>query len=201
MSLQEIPPSATVKDVKDAISLKCRRYRDIHRQELRLEPKGKGLKDEATLKELDINSGAMLYFKDRGFQMGWSTVFMCEYAGPLITYLWIYTRPWLFYGEVSPSVGYKPVVQIAVACWTAHYVKRLLETVFVHRFSNATMPIMNLFKNCSYYWGCAAYVAYHMNHPLYTSPSNTQIFAGLAVFIVSKFRFLSQKNFYYQNFV
>ena len=27
-----------------------------------------------------------------------------------------------------------------------HYAKRLLETVFVHRFSNATMPIMNLFK-------------------------------------------------------
>ena len=29
---------------------------------------------------------------------------------------------------------------------TAHYAKRLLETIFVHRFSNATMPIMNLFK-------------------------------------------------------
>lgn len=32
---------------------------------------------------------------------------------------------------------------------TAHYAKRLLETIFVHRFSNATMPIMNLFKGRS----------------------------------------------------
>ena len=32
---------------------------------------------------------------------------------------------------------------------TAHYAKRLLETIFVHRFSNATMPIMNLFKERS----------------------------------------------------
>ena len=32
------------------------------------------------------------------------------------------------------------------------------------------MPIRNLFKNCSYYWGFAAYVSYFVNHPLYTEP-------------------------------
>jgi very-long-chain enoyl-CoA reductase len=64
--------------------------------------------------------------------------------------------------------------RIALACWTFHYAKRLLETIFVHRFSNATMPILNLFKNSAYYWGFAAYVAYYVNHPLYTSPSDTQ---------------------------
>ena len=46
------------------------------------------------------------------------------------------------------------------------------------------MPIMNLLKNCSYYWGFAAYVAYHVNHPLYTAPSDTQMWAGLASFLV-----------------
>ena len=49
----------------------------------------------------------MLYFKDRGLQIGWSTVFMAEYAGPLAVYLWLYTRPWLFYGELPADVGYK----------------------------------------------------------------------------------------------
>ena len=73
-------------------------------------------------------------------------------------------------------------VNIAVACWAFHYAKRILETVFVHRFSNATMPIMNLFKNCSYYWGFAAYVSYHVNHPLYTAPCDVQVYAGLAAF-------------------
>ena len=73
---------------------------------------------------------------------------------------------------------------LAAICWSFHYAKRLLETLFVHRFSNATMPVMNLFKNCGYYWGFAAYVAYHVNHPLYTTPGKLQIYAALASFAV-----------------
>jgi hypothetical protein len=33
------------------------------------------------------------------------------------------------------------------------------------------MPLTNLFKNCGYYWGFAAFVSYFVNHPLYTPPS------------------------------
>jgi len=185
VSLSELSSKSTIKDVKEAIGLAKRKYADINRQEIRLEPKGKFLKDEETLEGLGLNTGAMLYFKDRGLQIGWGTVFLAEYAGPLFVYLWVSTRPWLFYGEIPEAQAVvKPVVNIAAACWTFHYAKRILETLFVHRFSNATMPIMNLFKNCGYYWGFAAYVSYHINHPLYTAPCNTQVYAGLAAFIL-----------------
>ena len=55
----------------------------------------------------------------------------------------------------------------------------------MHRFSNATMPIMNIFKNSVYYWGFAAFVAYNNCHPLYTAPPMSQVYAGLGAFIVS----------------
>ncbi len=40
-----------------------RKYGDVNRQEIRLEPRGKFLKDETTVRELDLQTGAMLYFK------------------------------------------------------------------------------------------------------------------------------------------
>lgn len=53
----------TIGEVKESIAREKRKFSDLNRQELRLEPRGKALKDEATLKDLDLQNGAMLYFK------------------------------------------------------------------------------------------------------------------------------------------
>jgi len=175
----------TVGELKKTIASKKPKFRDVNRQELRLEPRGKPLRDDATLASLGVQTGALLYFKDRGLQIGWTTVFLAEYAGPLLTYLWFTQRPWLAYGDLADAAGALTLTQkIAAGAWVGHYAKRLLETIFVHRFSNATMPIMNLFKNCSYYWGFAGYISYHVNHPLYTSPCPAQVYTGLGLFLL-----------------
>jgi len=187
VTLYDILDTFTVEELKKNIASKKSKYRDLNRQELRLEPKGKPLNDDLTLKEVGLKNGAMVYFKDRGMQIGWTTVFLSEYAGPLLVYLWFATRPWLAYGDLKPDTPpLSLTAQIAAGAWAFHYSKRLLETIFVHRFSNATMPVTNLFKNCGYYWGFAAYIGYHINHPLYTSPSTTQVFTCLAGFIASE---------------
>ncbi|KAG1683095.1 Very-long-chain enoyl-CoA reductase [Nymphon striatum] len=148
---------------------------------------GKPLPDEATLSSLGLKNGSNLYLKDLGTQIGWKTVFLCEYAGPLVLYLIMYSRPKFFYGSVATTSIHR-VVHLAAGCWSFHYVKRLLETLFVHRFSHNTMPISNLFKNCSYYWLFGMIIGYFVNHPLYTPPmyGNLQVYTGLGIFVIGE---------------
>lgn len=65
---------------------------------IRIEVRGKTLKDTDSVQSLEIRNGAKLYMRDLGPQIGWKTVFLAEYAGPLLVYLWIHQRPWMFYG-------------------------------------------------------------------------------------------------------
>lgn len=187
--LNNLSASSSIRDVKREFQrIKRSMYAD--RQSFRIEPRGKALKDEELLETIGLKDGGKIYFKDLGPQVGWATVFLCEYAGPLVIYLLFYSRPALIYASGPLAT---PVTHIAAACWSFHYAKRLLETLFVHRFSHSTMPIRNLFKNCSYYWGFAAFVAYYVNHPLYTQPKfgNFQIYGGLAGFLINELGNLS----------
>ncbi|XP_071953896.1 probable very-long-chain enoyl-CoA reductase art-1 isoform X2 [Antedon mediterranea] len=185
--LSGLNKSSTISEVKKKIyTQKGKLYPE--RQSIRSSIKGKNIKDDETLDHLGLDNGGELYLKDLGPQISWTLVFLSEYAGPLFVYLLFYMRPAIIYGT---QAAYKPMhqaVHIAAACWTFHYAKRLFETVFIHRFSHATMPIMNLFINCSYYWGFAAFVSYYINHPLYTPPmyGDVQLYGGLALFLMNE---------------
>lgn len=97
-----VSPSTTIKDLKKEVQ-RLNKALPPNRQSLRLEPKGKAVKDDDTLQSLGVKSGNKLYVKDLGPQIGWKTVFLVEYAGPLVVYLWLYQRPWIFYGEQTIS--------------------------------------------------------------------------------------------------
>ncbi|XP_022648833.1 very-long-chain enoyl-CoA reductase-like [Varroa jacobsoni] len=177
---------STIADVKKKISLQKKGLAP-ERQALKIDPKSKALSDGVTLETAGIKAGQQLYLKDLGPQIGWTTVFLLEYAGPLVLYLLAYTRPAILYGAEAASIPYADVVHLAAGCWAFHYVKRLLETMFIHRFSHGTMPIFNLFKNCGYYWGFGLYIAYYINHPLYTPPAcKRQIYAAFVLFAIAE---------------
>uniref|UniRef100_A0A3B4EDV5 Uncharacterized protein n=1 Tax=Pygocentrus nattereri TaxID=42514 RepID=A0A3B4EDV5_PYGNA len=132
-------------------------------------PKGNVLKDDEVLQNLPVGTTAKLYFRDLGPQLGWTMVFLLEYVGPLLIYLLFYFRvPYIYTHKYTFTSSPHPVVSLACACHSFHYIKRLVETIFVHRFSHGTMPLRIM--NCAYYWGFAAWLAYYINHPLYTPP-------------------------------
>jgi len=186
-TIDNISGTSTIADVKKQVAKqKPSLYAD--RQSYRTEPTGKSVKDSETLASLNVDKTGKIYFKDLGPQIGWSTVFMAEYAGPLFIYLLFYIRPSLIYGSNASSKPMHLAAHLGAACWSFHYAKRILETIFVHRFSHSTMPMFNLFKNCGYYWGFTALVSYFVNHPKYTPPSfgSFQIYLGLAIFLINE---------------
>lgn len=187
-----LPPSATVADLSSAIE--SSRKVSIHRQRIyrpapsSAEPSGKPARPIALSDDAALEDGEGLLFKDLGPQISWKWVFVAEYLGPLLLYPIFFLQPAWIYGEEALAVSVKDAVWVrevqvaALVAWTVHYAKRELETLFVHRFSHATMPLMNLAKNCSYYWGFAAYVSYFVNHPLYTPPPPDLVYSGACLF-------------------
>nr|XP_033780281.1 very-long-chain enoyl-CoA reductase isoform X1 [Geotrypetes seraphini] len=183
--LDKVEPNATIAEIKNLFT-KSHPQWYAARQSLRLDPKGKSLKDEDILQNLPVGTTATFYFRDLGAQISWVTVFLTEYAGPLLIYLLFYFRVPFIYGPKYDFISSKhSVVHLACICHSFHYVKRLLETLFVHRFSHGTMPLRNIFKNCTYYWGFAAWMAYYINHPLYTPPmyGDRQVRLALIIFL------------------
>jgi len=178
----EISPGDTIRSVKEGLhNIHPKLYPE--RVSLSNAPRGKNLTDDSTVSEVDLTD-EKIYFKDLGPQVSWTTVFLTEYAGPLVCYLLLYCRPSIIYGSSKAAAANDKLqnVKIAMVCHTFHYAKRLFETVFVHRFSKATMPIFNIVKNSVYYWGFASWMAYFINHPLYTPVPDKYFYPALACF-------------------
>lgn len=181
----EIKDSALVSDLQEAIYARAKKfYPSRQRLTLPLAPGSKVkptvLSPKKSLKEYTEGNTKTLtvVFKDLGPQVAYSTLFFWEYLGPLVIY------PLFYYFNVYKYLGYGdkrsmlPVQTLAMYYWCFHYFKRIMETFFVHRFSHATSPVSNVFRNCAYYWTFGSYIAYYVNHPLYTPVSDLQMKIG-----------------------
>ncbi|OWK60370.1 Trans-2,3-enoyl-CoA reductase-like [Lonchura striata] len=147
-------------------------YRELLPKKLHSSSDGPFLKDSISIQSLAVSSIITLYFTDLGQQVGWTTFFLTEYTGPLLIYLLFYIRLSTIYDQVESRKNFRhPVVHLACFCHCLHYIRHLLETLFVHKFSEGHTPLKNMIKGCAFYWGFTSWIAYYINHPWYTPPS------------------------------
>ncbi|SJM88540.1 probable Very-long-chain enoyl-CoA reductase [Zygosaccharomyces bailii] len=139
----------TLKSVLKAIS-KNNKGIDVHRLRLTYLKENKQV-PITTDRFFTEESVEKLYVKDLGPQISWRLVFVCEYLGPILIHTALYFLS--KHSSLNSAQRYNPYLnKLAYFLVLAHYTKREVETIFVHKFSQDTMPLFNLFKNCFHYW-------------------------------------------------
>lgn len=144
---------------------------------------------DTTVHRTGVRDQSTIYVKDLGPQISWRTVFVVEYAGPVFIHPIIYAlRPYI-YPNAPPEGSHLQALTLLLI--VGHFMKRELETLFVHRFSASTMPFRNVFKNSFHYWvlaglNIAAWI-YSPNAPTAKEPNNLLMFAGLALYAVGEY--------------
>ena len=136
------------------------------------------------LKGRGLSEGTVIELKNLGMQFAYRWLFLIEYGGPPAIMALIAMQPAWVYGQ-SPRNGLSPATQIAVWAYILHFVKRELETLFLHKFSKPSVPLSVIVRNSVYYWGIAVLLAYFICAPgsqAVTSMAVTQVCAaGMAV--------------------
>jgi len=146
-------------------------------------PNGAGV----TVHETGLRNKSAIDVKDLGAQISWRTVFIVEYLGPLLIHPLMYlARPYI-YGTNAPATQLQ---KLTLLMCVLHFAKREFETLFVHRFSSATMPASNIVKNSGYYWVLSgfnlAYWSYGPNSPAARASNPLIAYVGVALFVIGE---------------
>ncbi|KAK9324114.1 3-oxo-5-alpha-steroid 4-dehydrogenase-domain-containing protein [Lipomyces orientalis] len=176
-STLDVDTKGTVKDLTAAIS----KATQLGSERIRLTLIDNTLLVPGTsLDKYDLQDNSIVYVKDLGYQIGWQTVFYVEYGGPLFIHLLFYYLQEPIYGKTFVHSATQKAVFYMVML---HFLKRELETMFVHRFSNDTMPLLNIFKNSGHYWVLSGFsLAYFCYGPTPRPDLPGYLFYGLIAF-------------------
>ena len=164
IKLKDVDINKTVKDFKDLIYKQLNLSSQLSRSRLGVMLSLK--KDEKEIRtflsddfqpllfyEGVSDSNALFLLKDIGPQINYRLVYVLEYLGPLVFSLLFFIRYLIVFKRNNPDKNYQFHILLYFFMTFFHYVKRIVESIYVHIFSRTTMPLQNLYKNCAYYWG------------------------------------------------
>ncbi|KAF1916774.1 3-oxo-5-alpha-steroid 4-dehydrogenase-domain-containing protein [Ampelomyces quisqualis] len=182
-----VSPDATTAEIYEEIA-KASKF-SIHRLRVTKGSDGSAIPNggDMTVHDTGVRNKSAVDVKDLGPQISWRTVFVVEYLGPLLIHPLMYLARPVIYGTSAPASSLQ---KLTLLMCVIHFAKREFETFFVHRFSSATMPIQNIYKNSGYYWIMSglnlAYWTYGPNSPA-ARPSNPLLTSlGVALFAIGE---------------
>ncbi len=84
------------------------------------------------------------------------------------------------------GVGFSAQATLAAALWTAHFLRRTLESAFVHRYSKPRIGPGDYLTEYVYYWGFAAWIAWSVTAPSHREPAFGAQAVGFVVFALAE---------------
>ena len=122
--------------------------------------KGRELFDHAKqLKDYKATSeGLQISYRDLGVVVPQQLVYNIAYIGPTCMILLFYFCSKQVYGT-EQVWRYNQSVGSLVAF--LHYFRRVIESNFIHNFTEAPGPVMNIFNIMFYYWGLYGFVVHY----------------------------------------
>ncbi|KAI2631859.1 3-oxo-5-alpha-steroid 4-dehydrogenase-domain-containing protein [Hypoxylon sp. NC1633] len=202
----DLPNDATIEDAKIAVA-KAARVSDHNRIGVFDPVSKKTIKDRNSLlrEHAEVLKRGELVVKDLGPQIDWRTVYVIEYLGPLIFHpLFFGLRKYIYPPAYSLIRNYLPAAaqnatgelsfaqQAAFVMIGGHFVKRELETIFLHKFGSSTMPFNFVFRNSFFYWSVAGLLGaieiYAPFSPAALSPATPTPLAylGIALYLLGE---------------
>ncbi|EEH40654.1 synaptic glycoprotein SC2 [Paracoccidioides lutzii Pb01] len=187
-----IDPDALGSELYDSISQQSRLSVD----RLRVTKASDGTvihnRKDDTIHSTGLRNQSTIYVKDIGTQLAWRTVYMIEYFGPIFIHpLFLHhsLRPYIYRTSNPPPVTNLQILNCALVI--LHFVKRELETAFVHRFGRVTMPAMYVLRNSAHYWLLSGVnIAFWIYAPTSTIATKTiesadplLLYSGLALYV------------------
>ena len=86
----------------------------------------------------------------------------------------------------SRAAGLPAGAGLGAGLWTLHFVRRSLESAFVHRYSKPRIAASDYLTEYLYYWGFAAWIAWAITAPTHRAQALPWQLLGLAMFALAE---------------
>jgi len=80
----------------------------------------------------------------------------------------------------------KPAALYVASLWSVHFIRRTLESLYVHRYSGRPVPAGDFLVEYLYYWGFAAWIGWSLRSDAWSLPGAPSVLLGTSIFLVGE---------------